>query len=313
MTDKRFCTRCGAPNNSSNKVCTQCGFRFGTVAATAARIQKSGGSQPPDRNGPAKSPPGPETLVALIRQFITGFIKNLPKMAKDMIIAAVVSFIAVTLLHAILMVMFPDGIPGTDIPGSILAVAGLQSSPTALLFWFLFAAIFAFFYAQVKSQGTKKTWNKVTSMPGWIAASVKTAGIGAFPLAMAGVSIAVVIRMFFLTTMTSIQFFILMVGILYSQRESIAVLAMRLGYSDLNRVVKKTGPRLLPESYPVTGFMGAAAGFLLVIFFADTLLAIEIAVVLLIIGSVLALILRKRANPLPVNALLVFGCFGRSP
>jgi hypothetical protein len=296
MADKRFCTKCGAANVSSIRVCARCGSRFETGAPPSARSRMPGTPRQPVRSGTGQLR-GPETLPALIRQFITGFIRNLPNMIKGLIIAAVVSFVAVTLLHAVLMLLFPDGAPGTDIPGSILAVAGLQSSPTALIFWFLFAAIFAFIYAQVKSQGAKATGKKFAAMPAWIAGSVKTAGIAAFPLFMAGIAVAVLIRMFFLTAMTSIQFFILMAGVVFSQRESLAILAMRLGWSDINRVFKKTGPSIPAEAFPVTGVLGAAVGFLFIIFFADTVLAVEVAVGLLVVGSILTVAMIKRTKP----------------
>ena len=309
MTSKKFCTNCGASNNAVNRVCTQCGFRFpagNPVAAGTAAPRPPCAMQPPART---KIPEGPQTLPALIRQFLTGLIKNLPKMVNDMIIGAVISFILVTLLHTILVLLYPDGAGGTDFPGAVLATAGLQSSAMALLFWFLFAAIFAFFFAQVRSRGIRPTGQKLASTPGWIAWSLKNAGISAFPLAMAGVAIAAAIRLLVLTPVATIPFFVLMLGILFSQHESIAVLAMRLGFSDLHTIVRKSGPAVPSEAFPVSGILGAAAGFLLVIFFADTLLALEIAVGLLVIGSVLALVLRKRANPHVVNALLVFGRF----
>ena len=305
LTSKKFCTNCGASNNAANRVCTQCGLRFPAGNPAAA------GTAPPrpPAHATRKIPEGPQTLPALIRQFIAGLIKNLPKMIKDMIIGAVISFILVTLLHSILVLLYPDGAGGTDFPGAVLATAGLQSSAMALLFWFLFAAIFAFFFAQVRSRGIHPTGQKLASTPGWIAWSLKNAGISAFPLAMAGVAIAAAIRLLVLTPVASIPFFVLMLGILFSQHESIAVLAMRLGFSDLHTIVRKSGPAVPSEAFPVSGILGAAAGFLLVIFFADTLLALEIAVGLLVIGSILTLVLRKRANPHVVNTLLVFGRF----
>ncbi len=312
MADKRFCTACGAPNNPSNRVCTQCGFRFVPGSPPVAPPRNPRGSNPPVRDALVKPADGPATLPALIGQFLAGLVKNLPKMAKEIIVAAIVSFVLVTLLHAILMVLFPDGAPGTDFPGTVFALAGIQSSPTALLFWFLFAAIFAFIWMQVKTLGAGMFAQKVSAIPAWIAGSVKTAGIAAFPLAMAGVAVALVIRMFFLTPMTSIQFFVLMVGILFSQSQSIAVLAMRLAYSDLNRIVRKTGPVMPAPAFPVSGVLGAAAGFLLVIFFADTMLAIEAAVALLVVGSILAFVMRKRANPGAERPTATAGKSGRS-
>ena len=290
-------------------MCTQCGSRFPATAPVAAG--PAARQTPPETLRPPvqetrKIPEGPQTLPALIRQFLTGLIKNLPKMVKGMIIAAVISFILVTLLHTILVLLYPDGAGGTDFPGAVLATAGLRSSPIALLFWVLFAAIFAFFFAQVRSRGIRPTGQKLASTPGWVAWSLKNAGIGAFPLAMAGVAIAAAIRLLFLTPVASIQFFIMMLGILFSQHESIAVLAMRLGYSDLHTIVRKSGPAVPSEAFPVAGILGAAAGFLLVIFFADTLMALEIAVGLLVIGMILALVFRKRADPRAVNALIVF-------
>ena len=309
LTSTKFCTSCGASNNAVNLVCTQCGTRFptGDKAAFGTAAPRTPRTPRPHVKETKKMSESPQSLPALIRQFITGLVKNLPKMVKDMIIAAVISFILVTLLHAVLLVLFPDGAGGADFPGAVLVTAGLQSSPMALLFWFMFAAIFAFFFAQVRSRGIRPTGQKLASTPGWVAWSLKNAGINAFPLAMAGVAIAAAIRLIVLTPVASIPFFVMMLGILFSQHESIAVLALRLGYSDLHRVVRKSGPSVPSEAFPVAGIIGAAAGFLLVIFFADTLLALEIAVGFLVIGSILALVLRKRADPRAASALLVFG------
>jgi len=289
----KFCTSCGAPNSAINRVCTRCGTPF--PAARPVHAPVPGGRESPVRK-PALPPGSPQTLAALLTQFVSGLVKNLPKMAKEMILAAVISLVLVTLLHAALILLYPDGAGGTDFPGAILAVAGLQSSPAALLFWFLFAAIFAFFWSQIRGRGIRPTGQKLASMPGWIAWSLKNAGSGAFPLVMAGVALAAAIRLLLLAPVAAIPLVVLMLGILFSQHESMAVLALRLGYSDLYRAVRKGGPALPSEAFPVAGILGAAAGFLLVVFYADALLALEIAVVLLVIGSILALVLRSRAS-----------------
>ena len=91
-------------------------------------------------------------------------------------------------------------------------------------------AILAFFWSQLMFLGVRSTFGKCATIPHWIGNSLKTTGATAIPLVMAGIAAALIVRLYWLTPLTSIQFLVLMAGILYSQQESIAVLALCLGY-----------------------------------------------------------------------------------
>lgn len=215
--------------------------------------------------------------------------KNSGRMIKGMIMAVAVSFAIVLLLHAILLMMNPGG---SDLAATVLAPAGLQSSANALLFWFLLTAILAFAWGQVQARGLVKAIGKLGTLPAWIGGAARTTGISAVPLVMGGMAVALVLRLYLLSVLTGLQFLILLTGILYSQQESIAVLALSLGYSDLHRMVRG-GPAIPAPGLPVMGVLGACAGFVLVLFVEDSLLLAGAAVVLMIAGAMVVL-LRKR-------------------
>lgn len=225
---------------------------------------------------------------------VTGMITNIRGMVRDIIKGMIISFAAVLVLQTLMLAM---NMNTSALINSVLATSGLQSSSNALLFWFLFTAIIAFFYSQALNHGIRTTLKKFTTLPGWIGTSVKTTGITAFPLVMAGIAIALIARLYLLTALTGIQFLVLMIGILYSQQESLAILAMRLVYSDLHRAVKKTGPALPAPGFAVMGVVGAFAGFLIVLFIANSPEIIAFAVILVIAGSAAIWYRRKKALP----------------
>lgn len=238
-------------------------------------------------------------------------ISNIRGMVRDVIKGMIISFGAVLVLQTLMLAM---NLNSNKLINPVLAVAGLQSSSNALLFWFLLSAIITFFYSQALNRGIRTVLGKFTTLPGWIGKSAKTTGITAFPLVMAGIAIALIARLYLLTALTGIQFLVLMIGILYSQQESLSILAMQLVYSDLNRVVKKTGPALPAPGYAVMGVTGAFAGFLIVLFIADSLAIIAIAAILAIAGFA-AIWYRKKKGLLPgrnlVTVLII--CTGRLP
>jgi hypothetical protein len=258
--------------------------------------------RPPVLQRPAYITRSPTTLPALLAMVVTGITTNIRGMAKGVIKAMIISFAAVLVLQTLLLATNLDT---GDLVNSVLAVAGLQSSPNALLFWFLFTAIIAFFYSQATSRGLRSTVSRFTTLPDWIGTAARTTGSIGFPLLMAGVAIALIVRFYLLTALTGIQFLILLFGILYSQQESIAVLAMRLLYSDLNRVVKKTGPALPSPAVPVIGIAGAFIGFVIVLFISDIPLLIAAAVILMIAGTAAIWYQRKKAHPAGLTALVV--------
>jgi hypothetical protein len=240
---------------------------------------------------------------------IAGIIKNIRGMLKRVIIGMVISFVVVLVLHTLLMFINPAGSSqGTnDLLNALLGMTRQQSSPTVLLFWFLLTAIIAFFYSQIRSNGLRKTGHKVATLPGWILAAARTTGISAVPLAMGGVAIALLVRMFFLNTLTSIQFLVIMLGLLLSQQESMGVLALRLGYSDLYRFVRKTGPHIPQPGFPVMGIAGAGAGFVIVLFVADIFLIFVGVTIIAIAGIFYFLSQKHRTMPVKAGVIILFG------
>jgi hypothetical protein len=235
-------------------------------------------------------------------------LKNIRRMIRNLIKGMIIAFAFVLLLNTVLQV---TSLSQSDVAKSVIAAAGLSSRPDALLFWFLFTAILAFFWAQLSGRGVRSTLGKLASMPRWIGNSVKTTGMTAFPLVMAGVAAALIARLFLLTSVTGIQFLVLMFGILFSQAESLTVLALRLGYSDLNRLVRKSGPVIPAPGFPVMGVFGAFCGFLGVLFVADSVPVIAIVVVLMIAGSLVIWYRRRNAATVAAGPAGASGSGGR--
>lgn len=281
MSGQIFCGRCGAPNDSEIRFCTTCGTRFDTIIPPSP-IPPSGDAVPMDPAVKTPPPSAPHTLADLIRFVVTTTIRNIRGTVKMVIKGMIIAFAIVFLINILLQV---TDLGQSDIAQSVLTGSGLNSSPDTQLFWFLFMAILAFFWSQLMFRGVRSTFGKLATIPRWIGNSLKTTGITAFPLFMAGIAAALIVRLYWLTPLTSIQFLVLMGGILYSQQESIAVLALSLGYSDITRILTRSGPDIPPLAFPVMGVAGAAFGFLLVLFFADTVPIIVAAIILLIVSS----------------------------
>jgi len=203
------------------------------------------------------------------------------------------SFVTVIIVQVLLITARTDT---GELAKSVLAVADLQSSPNAFLFWFLGTAIVAYFYYQALRQGVRRTLSRFRTFPGWLRTFLAVSGSTAVPLVMAGTAVALTIRLYFLNTATSIQFFILMLGILFAQHESLSILALRLGYSDIRRVVNRGGPAIPAPGFPVMGVIGACAGFFIVLFVADSLPVIA-AIVLLMVAATAAIWYYRQRSP----------------
>ena len=148
MPDRKFCTQCGTPNDRSATTCSRCGSNFVT-GGSPPLSQKSAQLPVRDPSGGLPASRGPETLAAFTGTVLIGMIKNSRKMIKGLITGIILSFVIVLVIHTLLL-LAATGAPGTgntDLATSVLALAGLQSSPQALLFWFLLAGIVALFSA----------------------------------------------------------------------------------------------------------------------------------------------------------------------
>jgi hypothetical protein len=224
---------------------------------------------------------------------VTRMRQNVRSAVREMIKAVIIGFILVLVLNTLLLT--------TDLGRNPVAASlidgGFFSSPETLLFWLLFSALAAFFWTEVRSRGARDALGRCASVPRWIFVSVKSAGESAFPLLMTGAAAALMIRLFLLTTATAVTFLILMFGILYSRQESLWLLAMSLGYSDVHRLFLRSGPVIPAPGYAVTLVFGAFCGFAFVLFYAENLLIIAIGVLIAAACPVLLHYRKKRARP----------------
>ena len=301
MPDRKFCTNCGTQNEGSAQTCTRCGSRF----ATTDNLQVPG-KQPrhPLQAGEPLKGGEPATLAAFIGTIISGMIKNFRKIIKGLITGMILSFVIVLVIHTLLLLAAGSPSGTGDLTSSVLTLAGLQSSPGTLLFWFLLTGIIAFFFSQARTRGIRKTAGKFLTLPAWIATAIRTSGIALLPLVTGGITVALVARLFLLTTLTTIELLVLMLGIIFVQQESLTVRALQFGYSDLSRAFRKIGPRVPAPGFAVMGITGVAAGFILALLVPDSLLVILAAAVLTVVGVVI-LRWKKRVPAAGMHAYLV--------
>lgn len=289
MADSKFCTVCGAKNPQGLLFCTSCGSRFGTGLPPPAVPAAEPVQAPP----PVNALPPPVTLSGLLQVILENTARNFPAMVRGLVKGMVIAFALVLFLNAFLQV---TSLSGDDIPKMIIAASGLGSSPHALLFWTLFSAILAFFWSQLTGLGIRGLLGRCRTLPGWFGSSAATAGVAALPLVMAGAGAALLVRFFLLTTATDILLFIVMTGILFSQQHSLSILAMSLGWSDLRRVIKRTGPSIPAPGFAVVCVTGAFLGFLAGLFVPDTLLLISAVAVLFLVGLAVTWYRRRPAS-----------------
>lgn len=280
--DEKFCTACGAQNPRDRIYCTNCGARFGAGHPLSPQTAPAPVSPPSPAIVPLKKITPPVTLHALLQLIALSMRQNIRSMAKSLIKTMIIAFALVLLLHTFLQV---TRLTQEELVQMIIAASGLGSHPNAMLFWFLFTAILAFFWSQVTGRGIRGMLSHGKTVPRWIYASAMTTGSAAFPLIMAGIAAALVVRLLLLTVMTDIQFLILMFSIIFSQQESLFILAMSLGWSDLRRMVKKTGPVIPAPGFPVMAVLGAFCGFILALFTADSLPLIAVIAILIVAVS----------------------------
>ncbi len=232
----------------------------------------------------------------MIKAIITG----IPQMIKSMIVTAVISGALTMGLHFYLILVPNDGYntSGIVLLDSILVLANVNPTPpNVLLFWFLANYLFWWIIGTFKEYGIVGGVKQFVTTPMFAVNSLKESGLGAFPMMMGGLGFAFLMRLGILGTMTTLQMFLMMIGVLVSQKDSIALIGMNLFFTDVRRMLNR-GKEIDSTGFglPSSLVIGSVIGFAYLVFFPYNVLMVQVLLVLMVVGLI-GLFVQGRKKP----------------
>jgi hypothetical protein len=233
---------------------------------------------------------GPQNTIQFITMMIKGIITGIPKMIKSSIVTAIISG-AVTLgLHFYLILVPNDGYNSSGNPflDSILVLGNVNPTPpNVLLFWFLGNYLFWWVIGTFKEKGIVGGIKQFVTTPVFVVKSLRDSGFGAFPMILGGLGFAMILRLWILGTMTTLQMLLLTIGVLVSQTDSIALIGMQLFFNDLKKLANR-GRNFEPPVFGLaaTMILGAVIGFAYLAYFPYDTQMVQILAALMILGLI---------------------------
>ena len=233
---------------------------------------------------------GPQNTIQFITMMITSIIKGIPQMIKSTIITATISGVFTLGLHFYLILVPNDGYNSSGDPllDSILVLANVNPTPAnVLLFWFLANYLFWWIIGTFKERGITGGIKQFATTPIFAAQSLREAGFGAFPMLMGGLGFALIMRLWILGTMTTLQMLLMTIGVLVSQDDSIALIGLQLFFNDVKGMVNR-GKEYTPPTLalPATLIIGAVIGFAYLVYFPYNAQMVQILAGLMILGLI---------------------------
>ena len=233
---------------------------------------------------------GPQNTIQFLTMMITSLIKGIPQMIKSMIVTSVISGAFTLGLHFYLILVPNDGYnsSGNPILDSILVLANVNPTPpNVLLFWFLANYLFWWVIGTFKEHGLVGGVKQFVTTPIFAVNSLRESGFGAFPMLMGGLGFAFLLRLGILGTMTTLQMFLMMIGILVSQENSITLIGMDLFFTDVRKLVNR-GQEIESSGFgmPTSLILGSVVGFAYLVFFPYNVLMVQVLLVLMVLGIV---------------------------
>lgn len=232
---------------------------------------------------------GPQNTIQFLTMMITAFVKGIPQMIKSMIITSVVSGVVTLAAHFYLILVPNDGYnSGNPFLTPILVLADIQPTPpNVLLFWFLGNYIFWMIIGTFKEYGLVGGVKQFVTTPVFAFNSLRQSGFGAFPMMMGGLGFAFLLRLWILEQMTTLQMFLMIIGILVSQEDSILLIGMQLFMTDLKKLANR-GKEIQSVGFglPTTLLLGAVIGFAYLVFFPYDVFMVQVLLVLMVLGIV---------------------------
>ncbi|MCX6648616.1 MAG: hypothetical protein NTV61_04420 [Candidatus Bathyarchaeota archaeon] len=243
---------------------------------------------------------GPQNFIQFLFMVVKAYIVGLPKMIKSLILSAVISGLITLGLHFYLLLYPNDGYntSGDPVLDAILVLADKQPpGPNVFVFWFLLNFLFWYVIGVFNEKGIVGGLKQFATTPVFVVQSLAQAGLGAFPLLMAGVAFAFILRLFVLIPMTSLQMFLMMVTILVSQSDSIPLLGLKLGINDLKGFSgRKMDPAEAKIAEPASLVIGALLGFGYLVFFPFDILMVQILLGLMVVGLIVVFMRGRGGN-----------------
>lgn len=233
---------------------------------------------------------GPQNTIQFLTMMITALVKGIPQMIKSMIVTSIISGVVTLGLHFYLILVPNDGYnsSGNPILDSILVLANVNPTPpNVLLFWFLANYLFWMIVGTFKEYGLVGGVKQFVTTPIFAVNGLRESGFGAFPMVMGGLGFAFLLRLWILGTMTTLQMFLTMIGVLVSQENSIALIGLNLFFTDVKKVVNR-GKDLQPSGFglPTTLILGSVLGFAYLVFFPYNVQMVQILLVLMVLGII---------------------------
>jgi len=241
---------------------------------------------------------GPQNTIQFLLMMIKALVTSIPQMIKSMIITAAISGLVTLGLHFYLILFPNDGYnsSGDPILDSILVLANVNPTPTnVLLFWFLGNYLFWWIIGTFKERGIGGGIKQFATTPIFVASSLKESGFGAFPMLMGGLGFALILRLWILGTMTTLQMLLMAIGVLVSQDDSIALIGLQLFFNDVKGLVNR-GKEYEPPTLalPATLIIGAVIGFAYLVYFPYNAQMVQILAGLMILGLIGMLVQGRR-------------------
>jgi len=233
---------------------------------------------------------GPQNSIQFIFKMIKAIVTSIPKMIKSAIVTAAISGLFTLGLHFYLILFPNDGYntSGDPILDSILVLANVNPTPpNVLLFWFLLNYLFWWVIGTFKEHGILGGVKQFATTPIFVVNSLRESGFGAFPMIMGGLGFALILRLWILGTMTTLQMLLMSIGVLVSQADSIALIGMQLFFNDVKGLVNR-GKEYEPPtlSLPTTLILGAVIGFAYLVYFPYNAQMVQILAGLMILGLI---------------------------
>jgi hypothetical protein len=195
----------------------------------------------------------PKNLLQLVGLIVKGLLKGLPW---KIVIAGLV-FVFTWLVHTFLMVG-PNGGYGAGSNAfldNVLALRGRVISGT--LFWTLLTALPLMIGRRLLREGITKTVKDLITLPAWLRRSWHQAAGISLPVLIASMALHLLFASWLNNRLVSLQLILVLVGSLLSQNRSLSQLALKLGYQDFSRLLRRSNPA--PYS-PAWGAIILAAG-----------------------------------------------------
>lgn len=232
---------------------------------------------------------GPQNTIQFLTMMITSLVKGIPQMLKSMIITSVLSGVVTLAAHFYLLLVPNDGYnTGNPMLTPILVLANVQPTPpNVLLFWFLANYIFWMVIGTFKEYGILGGVKQFVTTPIFAINGLRESGFGAFPMLMGGLGFAFLLRLWILGTMTTLQMFLMMIGVLVSQENSITLIGMELFMTDIRKLVNRDKEiQDIGFGLPSTLILGAILGFAYLVFFPYNVQMVQVLLALMVLGII---------------------------